>query len=222
MQRSSGSFNLVFLLSVFHIVTITASNYLVQIPFQMGGLLTTWGAFTYPFILLATNLTVSIYGSKQARKIIFLVMFPALLTSYLVSVLFVNGTFQSIESLTNFNLYVARIAIASFTAYLIGQIIDITIFNRLRLSSAWWAAPACSTVVWSLVDTMSFFSLAFAGSSDTFMAIHWMEIAVVDYGCKLLISLLFFLPMYGMLLNLLAHKLKTHMHITPNHAMVKN
>ncbi|WP_257294644.1 7-cyano-7-deazaguanine/7-aminomethyl-7-deazaguanine transporter [Endozoicomonas sp. YOMI1] len=191
-------------LNSYHIVTVTASNYLVQIPFQFFGMHTTWGAFTFPFIFLATDLTVRFYGSEQARKIIFSAMFPALLISYLVSVLFVDGIFQGFAS---FNVFVARIAVASFAAYLIGQILDITVFNRLRQNAIWWVAPACSTIVGNLIDTLSFFSLAFAGSSDPFMAAHWMEIALVDYGYKLAISMLFFLPMYGVLMNFLVNRL---------------
>lgn len=207
MQTSRHSFNTLFLLSLFHIITITASNYLVQIPFQFLGLHTTWGAFAFPFIFLATDLTVRIYGSIPARKIIFMSMFPALMVSYMASVLFVDGRYTGLETLTNFNNFVARIAFASFAAYLIGQIMDITVFNRLRRLKAWWIAPACSTVAGNFIDTVSFFSLAFAGSSDLFMATHWMEIALVDYGYKLAISMLFFLPMYGVLLNILVNKL---------------
>lgn len=207
MRNSNRGLNILLLLSIFHIVTITASNYLVQIPFQFLGMHTTWGAFTFPFIFLATDLTVRLYGSEQARKIIFSAMFPALLISYLVSVLFVDGTYQGLASLANVNVFVARIAVASFAAYLIGQIMDITVFNHLRQNALWWVAPACSTIVGNLIDTLSFFSLAFAGSSDPFMATHWMEIALVDYGYKLAISMLFFLPMYGVLLNLLVNKL---------------
>ena len=199
--------NILFALSLFHIITITASNYLVQIPFQFFGMHTTWGAFTFPFIFLATDLTVRVYGSDQARKIIFTAMFPALLISYLASVLFVNGTFEGLAGLASFNVTVARIAVASFAAYLIGQVMDITVFNRLRQSARWWVAPACSTVAGNLIDTLSFFSLAFAGSSDPFMAQHWVEIAFVDYGYKLAISMLFFLPMYGVLLNFLMNRL---------------
>ncbi len=218
MQTSNRGLNILLLLSIFHIVTITASNYLVQIPFQFFGMHTTWGAFTFPFIFLATDLTVRIYGSQQARKIIFSAMFPALLISYLVSVLFVDGTFQGLESLASFNVFVARIAVASFAAYLIGQIMDITVFNRLRQNAMWWVAPACSTIAGNLIDTLSFFSLAFAGSSDPFMAAHWMEIAFVDYGYKMIISMLFFLPMYGVLLNFLVNKLNVPIQMSSQQA----
>ena len=209
MLKSHSNPNLIVWLSIFHIFTITASNYLVQIPFELGGMHTTWGAFTFPFIFLATDLTVRLYGSERARRIIFFSMFPALIVSYAVSVLFVQGSFQGIDSLTNFNLFVARIAVASFAAYLIGQLMDITVFNRLRQQAAWWVAPACSTIVGNLIDTFSFFSLAFAGSANLFMAANWVEIAMVDYGYKLLISLVFFLPLYGVLLNKLINGLNS-------------
>ena len=215
MLNSPRNLHILFLLSFFHIITITASNYLVQIPFQFFGMHTTWGAFTFPFIFLATDLTVRIYESEQARRIIFLSMFPGLLISYAVSVLFVDGAFMGITSLVEFNVFVARIAVASFAAYLIGQIMDITVFNRLRRNAVWWVAPACSTIAGNFIDTLAFFSLAFAGSSDPFMAEHWMEIALVDYGYKLTISMRFFLPMYGILLNFLVNKLKMPINMSP-------
>ena len=191
---------LVAILSLFHILTIASSNYLVQIPFQFFGLHTTWGAFTFPFIFLATDLTVRLFGRQPAQAIIFRAMFPAIIISYLVSVLFNEGQFQS-NGLSEFNPFVARIALASFLAYIIGQLMDITIFNRLRQLPAWWIAPAASTIFGNLVDTISFFGIAFQGSSDAFMAEHWQEFAFVDYGWKLVISMLLFLPLYGILLS---------------------
>ena len=88
------------LLSLFHIFIITASNYFVQIPFEIKLKLTalgfaddfsfhsTWGTLTFPFIFLATDLTVRVFGAKEARWIIFIVMIPALIVSYIVSVVF--------------------------------------------------------------------------------------------------------------------------------------
>ncbi|MCL6271750.1 7-cyano-7-deazaguanine/7-aminomethyl-7-deazaguanine transporter [Sansalvadorimonas sp. 2012CJ34-2] len=191
---------LILILSLFHILTIASSNYLVQIPFQVFGMHTTWGAFTFPFIFLATDLTVRLFGRQPAQAIIFRAMFPAIVVSYMVSVLFSDGQFQS-NGLSEFNPFVARIALASFLAYIIGQLMDITVFNKLRQLSAWWVAPAASTIFGNLVDTISFFGIAFHGSSDPFMAEHWTEFALVDYGWKLVISMLLFLPLYGVLLN---------------------
>ncbi|MFT5234818.1 MAG: putative integral membrane protein (TIGR00697 family) [Shewanella sp.] len=195
------------LLVGFHISIICASNYLVQLPFQIFGLHTTWGAFSFPFVYLATDLTVRIFGQSSARRIILKAMLPALLISYLMGVLFHQGSFQGLGSLSEFNTFVFRIAFASFAAYLIGQLMDITVFAKIRNTRSWWVAPAASTLIGNLVDTLVFFGLAFYASTDGFMAEHWPEIASVDYGFKLIVSLGLFLPAYGVLLKVLEHKI---------------
>lgn len=194
-------------LSLFHIAIITSSNYLVQLPISVLGFTTTWGAFTFPFIFLATDLTVRIFGAPLARRIILSVMLPALLISYVISALFYQGSWQGFTALSNLNIMVARIATASFMAYALGQILDVHVFNRLRQCKNWWIAPTASMFLGNISDTLSFFFIAFYQSSDAFMAQHWMEIALVDYFFKLLICLVFFLPAYGMLLNLLLKRL---------------
>lgn len=196
-----------FWLSLFHLLVITSSNYLVQLPVAIFGFHTTWGAFSFPFIFLATDLTVRIFGAPLARRIIFAVMVPALVISYGISSLFYMGQWQGLAVLTHFNLFVARIAAASFMAYALGQILDVHVFNRLRQSRRWWLAPTASTLFGNISDTLAFFFIAFWRSPDPFMADHWVEIALVDYSFKVLISIVFFLPMYGVLLNMLLKRL---------------
>lgn len=190
-------------LSLFHLLVITSSNYLVQLPVSIAGLHTTWGAFSFPFIFLATDLTVRFFGAPLARRIIFAVMLPALFISYGISALFYQGQWQGLAALGHFNVFVARIALASFMAYVLGQILDVQVFNRLRAARHWWLAPTASMVLGNASDTIAFFSIAFWRSSDPFMATHWVEIALVDYGFKIAISLLFFLPAYGALMAML-------------------
>ncbi len=194
-------------LSLFHLLVITPSNYLVQLPISIFGFHTTWGAFSFPFIFLATDLTVRIFGAPLARRIIFAVMVPALAISYGISALFYMGEWQGFAALGTFNLFVARIAVASFMAYALGQILDVHVFNRLRQSRRWWLAPTASTLFGNISDTVAFFFIAFWRSPDPFMAAHWGEIALVDYSFKVLISIIFFLPMYGVLLNMLLKRL---------------
>lgn len=193
----------ILLLVSFHIMVICASNYLVQLPFTVFNLHTTWGAFSFPFVYLATDLTVRIFSQRYARVIIFKAMLPALILSYLIGVLFHQGAYQGEGALTEFNSFVFRISFASFAAYAVGQLLDIKVFARLREKKQWWVAPALSTLVGNFIDTLVFFSVAFYASSDAFMAQNWVEIALVDYGFKLLISLLLFLPAYGALLKCL-------------------
>nr|CAA6808393.1 MAG: Putative preQ0 transporter [uncultured Thiotrichaceae bacterium] len=198
-----------FILVLFHLFIIAASNYLVQIPVTIFGFQTTWGAITFPFIFLATDLTVRIFGAPLARRIIFTVMLPALIISYVFSVLFFEGQFQGLAGLTEFNTFVARIAVASFIAYVVGQVLDVQIFNRLRTKRQWWIAPAASSVIGGLIDTILFFTIAFYQSSDEFMAANWPEIAAVDYAFKLLVSMALFVPAYGVFMKTIAR------HITP-------
>lgn len=116
---------------------------------------------------------------------------------------------QAGASLATFNTFVGRIALASFAAYALGQMMDIFVFNRLRRLKSWWVAPTASTVIGNALDTLVFFGVAFYASSDAFMAQHWPGIAFVDYLFKLAICTLFFLPAYGVILNFLTKKLTT-------------
>ncbi|MCY1279243.1 Queuosine precursor transporter [compost metagenome] len=190
-------------LIAFHILIIIASNYLVQLPITLFGWHTTWGAFSFPFIFLATDLTVRLLGKGPARQVIARVMVPALLVSYVVSVLFQEAAFRGFGALLQFNDFVLRISLASFLAYVCGQFLDIQVFDRLRRLRQWWIAPTAATVVGNLVDTFVFFSVAFWHSSNPFMAEHWVEIATVDYGVKLAVMLILLVPLYGVLLNAL-------------------
>ena len=204
---NTTSRNILVPIVLFHLIVIATSNYLVQIPVNIFGLQTTWGAFTFPLIFLATDLTVRIFGANQARRIIFTAMIPALLISYLLSVLFFETKFQGFNQLTQLNTFVARIAVASFIAYTIGQLLDVTIFNKLRNKKSWWVAPAASSIVGGLIDTILFFTIAFYNSSDEFMAANWPEIAAVDYTFKLIISIALFVPAYGILMSTISKRI---------------
>ena len=168
---------------------VVASNILVQYPFEPLGLgdYLTWGAFTYPVAFLVTDLTNRRYGAGMARR--------------LVAVGFVIALALSIWLAT------PRIALASGTAFLVGQLLDITVFNRFRRQS-WWRAPLIGSVFGSVIDTALFFSLAFAGDVEMsgpvdFMGLSlplWQSLAICDFLVKMLLALLALVP-YGALLR---------------------
>lgn len=191
---------LLYNLILLHVFIIAASNYLVQLPFTLWGVHSNWGIFTFPFVFLLTDLTVRVLGELYAKRVVFLAMFPTMIVSYCVSVLFLDGKYQGFLSLVNFDFHIARIAFASFLAYLSGQLLDIVIFARLRHLKRWWIAPSISTLIGDMLDTFIFFFLAFYASSDPFLAYHWIEIAAVDCLFKVVVSFLFFLPVYGFLI----------------------
>ena len=198
------------ILVAFHVAIVIASNYLVQLPITLLGFHSTWGAFSFPFIFLATDLTVRLIGKQPARRVITRAMLPALVASYVVGVLFREGHFNGWGALGDFNTFVFRIAFASFAAYVFGQLLDIQVFDRIRQrSNAWWLAPAAASVFGQALDTAAFFSIAFWHSPDAFMAAHWVEIAAVDYVIKLSVSLLLFVPAYGVMLAAIVRAMRT-------------
>ncbi|NKN37043.1 queuosine precursor transporter [Agrobacterium sp. a22-2] len=196
----------ILIYSLLMTAVVVASNVLVQYPLsgelagiQLGDLLT-YGAFTYPIAFLITDLTNRQFGPSMARKVVFLGFVVGIALSFWTSI--------------------PRIAIASGTAYLIGQFLDISVFNRLRRQS-WWHAPLAGTVAGSVLDTTLFFSLAFAasfafiGPNDAFAienapvlgifaveAPRWVSWAIGDLCVKILVGLVLLLP-YGALMNTL-------------------
>ena len=150
---------------------VVLSNYAVQFPVYIQGYPTedwlTWGAFTYPVAFLVTDLTNRSLGPKAARLVIAAGFALAVALSLLVDV---------------------RIALASGTAFLTAQLLDVAIFNRLR-QSTWWQAPLASSTLSSIVDTVLFFSIAFAGTG-----LPWFQWALGDFSAKMVMAGLLLLP----------------------------
>lgn len=183
-------------LALLHIVIIAITNVAVQYPLIVFGFHGTWGAFTYPLIFIITDLTVRLVGSSLARKTVLLAMLPGLLVSYWLA-----NWFSPTHDLFAWNILAFRVATASFAAYVVGQLLDIFVFQRFRIRRQWWVAPSLSGLVGNSVDTYIFFFFAFYQSSNAFFAGHWPEIALVDLVFKLTISFLSFIPLYGLLIN---------------------
>ena len=176
-----------------HVILITLSNFLVQYPFELFGYQTTYGAFTYPAIFILSDLATRYYGKKAACKIIYQAMMPGLLISFLISFM----AFKNISSLW----LVGRISFACFVAYSLGQLLDIYIFSIVNKSNRWYLAPLISCSISNVVDTFTFFFLAFYHSSQKYFALYWFQIACSDLTFKCLISIIAFIPFYGLLIN---------------------
>lgn len=173
---------------------VLASNILVLHPFELFGLGDdlTWGAFSYPFAFLITDLTNRRFGAAPTRRVIY--------------VGFVLGVALSAWLAT------PRVAAASGSAFLLAQLLDVVIFERLR-NKAWWMPPFVSSLISSALDTIVFFTLAFschAAFTALFAAIGihdacgtdlpWERWALADYGIKLAFAALFLVP-YGVFLR---------------------
>lgn len=145
---------------------VTAANIAVQYPINAW---LTWGAFTYPISFLVTDLCNQAMGPRNARRVVY--------------VGFVCAVVLSIWFAT------PRIAIASGTAFLFAQLLDVQIFDRLRQHRAWWAPPLVSSSIASALDTVLFFSIAFAGTP-----VPWVTLAIGDYFVKLALALVMLAP----------------------------
>ena len=171
------------ILSFFMGAVVLSSNFLVQYPINYYGLdeILTYGAFSYPIAFLITDLANRSYGKIVARKIVYL--------GFIIGIsftLFFSTNYSDLISL--------RIAVGSGSAFLIAQLLDIQIFDRLR-KNKWFVAPLASSIFGSVVDTFLFFSISFAGTG-----IPWITLSLGDLGVKLFVALAMLIP-FRLLLN---------------------
>ncbi|WP_417279561.1 queuosine precursor transporter [Celeribacter sp.] len=186
---------------------VVASNILVQFLLFDG--LLTWGAFTYPFAFLVTDVMNRVYGVKSARKVIFAGFVAGIVCSLIGTQITLQGegyTYQAVA---------LRVAVGSATAFLIAQLVDVFVFDRMR-DGSWWKAPFTSSLIGSALDTAIFFTIAFSQSIHVFgetadmevswawdavpflMVGHpvplWISLAVADWGLKFALALIALVP----------------------------
>ena len=158
-------------------VIVLSSNYLVQFPIKYYGLeeILTYGAFSYPVAFLITDLANRSYGKLIARQIVYIG--------------FVIGISFTLLFSTNFaDLISVRIAIGSGTAFLVAQLLDVQIFDRLR-KKKWFIAPLTSSFIGSTVDTFLFFSISFYATG-----IPWVTLSLGDLAVKIFVAIMMLIP----------------------------
>ena len=184
-------------LVILHTLVIAVSNYLVTIRFDLfpGAELPLFGsfplaaaAFTFPIVVVATDLTVRLVGKQAGRAVVAMAIIPAIVASVLV-----------LLALGDEHAY--RVGLASGTAYAIGTMLDVYVFQHIReRMSAWWIAPAVSTIAANIIDTYAFFYTAFYPAP-------WVgPVAFNNTLTKIVVGLIVFLPAYGLLLKYLKDK----------------
>ena len=166
-----------FILAFSMALIVAISNYLVQFPIKYMDLqdLFTYGAFSYPVAFLITDLANRRYGKIIARKIVYIGFILGL-----VLTLFFSTDFS--------NLISKRIAAGSGTAFLIAQLLDVQVFDKLR-KKVWFVAPLVSSIIGSIIDTFLFFSIAFYGTG-----INWVTLSFGDLFVKIFVALAMLIP----------------------------
>lgn len=181
-------------------IVVVASNILVQF---LAGPWLTWGAFTYPFAFLVTDLTNRLQGPVAARRVVLAGFATGAICSLIGTQ--ISGEFGPLVSL--------RVAIGSATAFLLAQLTDVAVFDRLR-AARWWRAPLISTIISSSIDTAIFFTIAFSASLAFLEPANiptwatealpllglgpavplWVSLAVADWGVKLGLAIVVLVP----------------------------
>ena len=186
---------------------VVASNILVQFLILDG--LLTWGAFTYPFAFLVTDLMNRVYGPADARRVVYFGFVTGVVCSLIGSQIMLEGDGYTYPAVA------FRIAVGSGIAFLVAQLVDVFVFDRLR-AGIWWRAPLASTIVGSVLDTALFFTLAFSASVPFFSeaangdiswawdvaplltfgsdAPLWVSLALADWIVKLSVALVALIP----------------------------
>ncbi len=186
-------------LVILHTLVIAVSNYLVTIRFDLfpGAELPLFGsfplaaaAFTFPIVVIATDLTVRMVGKEAGRAVVAMAIIPAIVASVLV-----------LLALGDEHAY--RVGLASGVAYAVGTMLDVYVFQYIReRMNAWWIAPAVSTIAANIIDTYAFFYTAFYPAP-------WVgPVAFNNTLTKMVIGLIVFLPAYGILLRYLNNKMQ--------------
>ena len=168
---------LFFILALLMALIVALSNYLVQFPINYFGLknILTYGAFSYPVAFLITDLANRKYGKSSAKKIVYLG--------------FLLGVFLTLYLSTNyFDLISIRIAFGSGTAFLVAQLVDVHIFDKLR-KKIWFVAPLSSSLFGSTIDTFLFFSISFYGTG-----VNWITLSFGDLSVKILVAIIMLIP----------------------------
>ena len=158
-------------------LVVLASNYLVQFPIKYYGLedILTYGAFSYPIAFLITDLANRSFGKIVARKIVYI--------GFTIGILF------TLIFATNYSdLISVRIAIGSGTAFIVAQLLDVQIFDQLRMKK-WFVAPLTSSLIGSTVDTFLFFSISFYATG-----VPWLTLSLGDLAVKIFVALVMLIP----------------------------
>ena len=187
---------LAYKLMLAHIIIIAISNYIVQFKIDIFGNPLSVAAFTFPLVVVLTDLTVRLLGKQTGRAVIALAFIPAILVS--MAVVKLGGAPDSVAF---------RIGLGSGMAYFVSNLLDVYVFQYFREKfSSWWIAPTLSSIVSTFIDTYTFFGVAFAGGADEFMRNNWHIVATNNSISKIIVSLVVILPAYGVLLGYLQKK----------------
>ena len=201
LERILGTLDrgLIAKLVAFQIFVIAVSNWIVSYSFDIFGTALSYAAFTFPLVVVATDLTVRMVGKEMGRVVVTLSFIPAILIS--MAIVALSGAPTNVA---------VSIGLASGCAYAVSTMLDVYVFSYFREKyTQWWIAPTFSSVVTMIIDTYTFYYVAFANVPNSPYEHNWVTAAASHSITKIIVSLLVILPAYGVLLNYLQKKINS-------------
>jgi len=184
-------------LALFQIFVIALSNWIVNYHFDIKGFIISYASFTFPLVVVATDLTIRVLGKETGRKVVSLAFLPAILIS--MYIVHLSGAPNEIAF---------RIGLGSGCSYIVSSLMDITIFQKLRENfRQWWVAPTFSSIFTMYIDTFTFYFIAFYNNVGSEYKDNWVQVATNHATIKVIICLLVVLPIYGVVLNYIQNKI---------------
>ena len=157
------------------------------------------GTITFPFAYMLGDVLTEIWGYRTARRTIILTLFCNILMVvctqigvWLPSPDYLDATASSYNIIFS---YVPRIVIASLTGFLLGELSNAWIMDKIKERTKGrhlWVRTIGSSMVGYVFDTVPFVLIAFAG---TLTGCDLMLMIVLQYFMKLGIEAVFGTPM---------------------------
>lgn len=156
------------MLNGFFLVSLVIANVVAGKVIDIYGLIVPAAIVAYPITFLCTDVISELYGKEEAKKAvsrgIILQIFSLVVISLAIKLPI--AVFAK-DMQTSFIMVLgqsARVIIASLSAYIVSQSIDVHIFHKLKKTSKHkWLRNNASTVMSQLIDTAIFITIAFYG-----------------------------------------------------------
>lgn len=188
---------ILFKLVLFQIIVIALSNWIINYHFDFYNIIISYAAFTFPLVVVATDLTVRVLGKQIGRIVVGLTFIPAILISMFI--VYLSGAPIEVA---------LRIGAGSGCSYLVSTLLDVSVFQYFREKcKQWWIAPTFSSIVTMFIDTYTFYFVAFYKNTQSVYVQDWIPAATNHAIIKIAISLIIVLPLYGILLNYIQKKM---------------
>lgn len=174
MTTDTKQFSLSYLLlTVTFVVCLIVANLTEIKTVDLGYFTITAGVIVFPISYIISDCVVEVYGLARARLMIWIGFFMSLAVALMlqVAIMLPGGADWSADSqMSMVNVYgaVPRIMAASFTAFLVGSMINAWVMSKMKQkrhegTAALGYRAIISTLLGEGADSLIFFPIAFGG-----------------------------------------------------------